>query len=141
MYNECLRQGVFPKRWKIDKIIPISKPSKENSEEASKYRLINIGGKVLEKAIINRINYHVHSTEYLNHNQYGFTPQTSTIDEIKEATEFIEEGFKRGEVTATVSLDVESAFNSAWPLSVLNNLKECGCPRNLYNLIRNYFSQ
>ena len=134
MYNECLRQGVFPKRWKIDKIIPISKPSKENSEEASKYRLINIGGKVLEKAIIN-------STKYLNHNQYGFTPQTSTIDAIKAATEFIEEGFKRSEVTATVSLDVEGAFNSAWPPSVLNNLKECGCPRNLYNLIRNYFSQ
>lgn len=74
MYNECLlRQGVFPKRWKIEKIIPILQPGKENSEEASKYRpisLINIGGKVLEKAIINRINHHVHSTDYLNHNQY-----------------------------------------------------------------------
>ena len=110
LYNGCLRQGVFPKRWKNAKIIPISKPGKENSEEASKYRpisLINIGGKVLEKALINRINYHVYSTDYLNHNQYGFTPQTSTIDAIKAATEFIEEGFSRGEITATVSLDVE----------------------------------
>jgi len=144
MYNGCLRQGVFPKRWKNAKIIPISKPGKENSEEASKYRpisLINIGGKVLEKALINRINYHVYSTDYLNHNQYGFTPQTSTIDAIKAATEFIEEGFSRGEITATVSLDVEGAFNSAWPPSVLYNLQECECPRNLYNLTRNYFSQ
>jgi hypothetical protein len=59
MYNECLRQGVFPKRWKIAKTIPISKPGKEKSEEVSKYSpisLINIGGKVLEKATINRIN-------------------------------------------------------------------------------------
>ena len=43
MYNECLRQGVFPKRWKIAKIIPISKPGKENSEEASKHRPISRG--------------------------------------------------------------------------------------------------
>ena len=144
MYNGCLRQGVFPKRWKTAKIIPISKPGKENSVESSKYRpisLINIGGKVLEKALINRINYHVHSTDYLNHNQYGFTPQTSTIDAIMAVTEFTEEGFKIGEITATVSLDVEGTFNSAWTPSMLNNLKESGCPRNLYNLTKNYFSQ
>jgi len=144
MYNGCLRQGFFPKRWKTAKIIPISKLGKENSVETSKYRpisLINIGGKVLEKALINRINYHVHSTDYLNHNQYGFTPQTRTIDAIMAETELIKEGFKRGEVTATISMDVEGAFNSAWTPSVLNNLKESGCPRNLYNLTKNYFSQ
>ena len=36
---------------------------------------------------------------------------------------------------------MEGAFNSAlWP-SVLKNLQESGCPRNLYNLTKNYFSQ
>ena len=123
---------------------PITKPGKHNSVDASKYRpisLLNIGGKVLEKALINRINYHVYSTEYLNHNQYGFTPQTSTIDAVMAVTEFIEEGFRTGEVTVTVSLDVEGAFNSAWWPSVLKNLKDSGCPRNLYNLTKSYFSQ
>jgi hypothetical protein len=38
MYNGCSRQGVFPKRGKTAKMIPISKPGKENSKEASKYR-------------------------------------------------------------------------------------------------------
>jgi hypothetical protein len=50
IYNGCLRQGVFPTRGKMAKIIPISKPGKEKSLEASKYRpisLINIAGKVL----------------------------------------------------------------------------------------------
>jgi hypothetical protein len=65
IYNGCLTQGVFATRWKIAKSIPISKPGKENNLEVSKYRpisLINIGGKVLEKALINRINYHVYTT-------------------------------------------------------------------------------
>jgi hypothetical protein len=96
MYNGCLEQGVFPTRWKRAKIIPISKPGKEKNLEVSKYRpisLINIGGKVLEKALINRINHHVYTTDYLNHNQFDFTPQKSTIDAVMPVTDFIEEGF------------------------------------------------
>jgi hypothetical protein len=50
--------------------------------------------------------------------------------------EFVQEGFSKGEITATVSLDVEGAFNSAWWHSVLKNLQQSGCPRNLYNLTK-----
>jgi hypothetical protein len=31
MYNGCLRNGIFPKRWKRAKIIPITKPGKEEA--------------------------------------------------------------------------------------------------------------
>jgi hypothetical protein len=51
LYNECLRQGCFPKRWKRVKLIPLTKPGKEDATDPSKFRptrLINIGGKVLE---------------------------------------------------------------------------------------------
>jgi hypothetical protein len=41
MYNGCLR-GVFPKKWKVAKIIPITKPGKEDSYEVSKYRPISL---------------------------------------------------------------------------------------------------
>jgi len=66
------------------KIILITKPDTQNSKDVTKYRpisLFNVGGKVLEKALINRIN-HIYSTEFLRKNQYGFIPQTSTIDAI-----------------------------------------------------------
>ena len=125
LYNSCLKNGVFPERWKKAKIIPITKPDTQNSKDVTKYRpisLLNIGGKILEKALINRINYHIYSTEFLNKNQYGFIPQTSTIDAIMAVKEFVLEGFSKGEITVTVSLDVEGAFNSAWAPSVLKNL-------------------
>ena len=82
------RKGCFPRRWKTAKIIPIVKPGKENSMEPSKYRpvsLLNIGGKVLEKLLINRINHHMHKNELLTDIQYGFTPQKSTTDAAIEA--------------------------------------------------------
>ena len=72
MYNGCLRSGVFPKRWKIGKLIPTGKPGKENSDEVFKFRPINIlntEGKVLEKLLINRINHHVFSHDLMNKNQ------------------------------------------------------------------------
>jgi len=56
------------KRWKIAKVIPIIKPRKENSIDPSKYRpisLLNIGGKVLEKLLINRINYYIYKNKLI----------------------------------------------------------------------------
>jgi hypothetical protein len=61
IYNECLRCGYFPVQWKRSVIIPIVKPGKEGSTEPTKYRpisLLNVGGKVLEKLLIDRINQH-----------------------------------------------------------------------------------
>jgi retron-type reverse transcriptase len=116
LYNSCLKNGVFPERWKKAKIIPITKPGTQNSKDVNKYRpinLLNVVGKILEKALINRINHHIYSTEFLNKNQYGYIPQTSTIDAIMAVKEFVQEGFRKGEITIIVSLDVEGAFNSA----------------------------
>ena len=47
-YNECLRQGCFPKWCKRVKVIPITKPGKKDATDPSKFRptsLINVGGK------------------------------------------------------------------------------------------------
>ena len=60
LYNGCLRRGIFPTRWKRARVIPIVKPGKDTSDELSKFRpisLLNVGRKVLEKVLINRINY------------------------------------------------------------------------------------
>jgi hypothetical protein len=83
LYNKCLKTGIFPKRWKKAVILPIIKPGQEVSDEVSKFHpisLLNTGGKVLEKLMINRINYHVYLRGYMNENQYGFRPQKCTID-------------------------------------------------------------
>jgi len=42
--------------------------------------LINVGGKVLEIVLINRIMHHVYNNSLLNHNQFGFIPNKSAIE-------------------------------------------------------------
>ena len=72
--------------------------------------------------MINRINHHISTTDYINNNQYGFRPQISTIDAVIALKDYIDEGFRSGEVTLLVNLHVEGAFNSAWWPSILKSL-------------------
>jgi len=54
----------LPKEVEKALIIPIIKPGQEGSDEVQKFRpisLLNTGGKVLEKVMINRINLNVYS--------------------------------------------------------------------------------
>ena len=143
IYSVCLQAGCFPKRWKKAKIIPVVKQGKEKVQDASKCRLIsltNVGGKVLEKLLINRIVRHLYSKNLMNPNQYGFTPKKSTTDATLAVKEYTEEGFRRGHITILISLDVQEAFDAAWWPSILHTLKILDCLKNLYNLTRSYFS-
>jgi retron-type reverse transcriptase len=88
--------------------------------------------------MIHRINHHISTTENINKNQYGFRPQTSTINAVMALKDYIEEGFRSGEVAVLVNLDVEGAFNSAWWPSILKSLNDSRCPRNLQNLTKSY---
>ena len=80
------------------------------------------------------------SHAFMNTHRYGFTPQKGTIDAAMEVKKFVKEGLAAGEVIILISLDVKGAFDAAfWP-SILNGLRACGCPKNLYNLTKIYFS-
>ena len=82
IYNGCLRQGTFPTRWKRAKVIPVIKPGKENSDDVSKFRpisLINVGGKILEKVLINRINYHANLQAFSIPSNTGFHPKKAPL--------------------------------------------------------------
>jgi hypothetical protein len=144
LYNQCLKRGCFPRRWKTAKIIPITIPGKENSMDPSSYfpiSLLNTGGKVLEKLLINRTNHHIYKNELLIDSQFGFMPQKSTTDAAMEAKKFTEPELGTRKVVIMTSLDVKGAFDPAWWPSILKGLKESGCPRNLYYLSQGYFSQ
>ena len=117
MKNACLKDGCFPKKWKHSVIIPNINLGREVYNETSKYRpisLINIGGKLLKKLMIDRIMFHRHSNDLFNDNHYGFIPQKGTVDAAMEVKTFIEESLRLKQCAVIVSLDVKGAFYSAW---------------------------
>ena len=56
------------------------------------------------------------------------------------AKDFIDEAITKRQIVALVSLDVKGAFDAAWCPSVIKALKDFYCPRNLYNLTKNNFT-
>jgi len=94
-------------------VIPITKPGKAEGEEASKFSpisLLDTGGNVLEKLLINRINHHLYSRGHMNENQFAFRPQNSTNNAAMVVKEFVQDNLAAGDVIALVSLDVQGAF-------------------------------
>lgn len=144
LYNKCLMLSCFPYPWKQSVVKVIPKPAKTDYRDPNAYRpisLIPVFGKILEKLLIDRINYFLHINEALNKNQYGFTPQVSTEDALLSLTRFIQNGFDKKGFVIVLSLDINGAFNSCfWP-KILNQLRIKRCPNNLLSLVRSYFSE
>jgi len=55
--------------------------------------------------------------------------------------DFIDESLTKGYIVALVSLDVKVDFDAAWWPSILKAMKDFYCPRNPYNLTKNYFRE
>ena len=94
---------------------PNSQARQRKIQDATKYRLIsliNFGGKVLEKLLINRVTHHLYSNNLLNLNEYGFSPKKSTTDATLAVKECTEEGFRQGHITILINLDVQGAVET-----------------------------
>jgi len=99
LYNACLREGIFPRRWKVQKLLLLNKPGKPLGE-ASSYRpicLLDTVGKVFEKLISKRLNLAVDAAGGLYPTQFGFRKGKYTLDAIRTFTGIAAEG-KRGKL-------------------------------------------
>ena len=83
----------------------------------------------------------MHSQNLLSHKQYGFTPQTGTIDTVMDLKEFVQESLKEGSYIALISIEVQGAFDAVWWPGIINLLKNLQCPRNLYKFCVSYFNE
>jgi retron-type reverse transcriptase len=57
--------------------------------------------------------HYAYTTEALNKNQYGFTPQKNTADAAMDARQYIKPHLNRGGVAIIISLDVQGACGPA----------------------------
>ena len=85
------------------------------------------------------VKHPVYSNKLLSENQYGFLPQSSTVDAKIAAKNFAQANLQQRNFVIMFNLDVKGAIDAAWWPSILC-LSDIRCPRNLYNLTRNYIN-
>lgn len=145
MYNTCLKAGVFCSRWKVARLVLISK-GKGDISAPSSYRplcMLDTAGKVLEKLLQPRLLSAVRAAGDLSDRQYGFRRGRSTIDAIQEVVEAVklaEEGNHHSRrMVLLVTLDVKNAFNSARWSDILEALETTfRIPDYLLRMMRDY---
>ena len=142
LYNGCLKFGVFPEKWKRGMLITILKDPSKAEDEVKSYRpicLLSVLGKTLERLIVSRLHPVTYHQMYSSENQYGFKPERSTEDAIVRLRAIVDEE-KDSKYVMAFALDVKGAFDNLWWPSLLKNLKDRGCPKNIYKLLQSYFS-
>lgn len=148
-YSSCLREGIFPSRWKKQHLVLLPK-GKGPPKDATCYRpicLLDSAGKVLERIVYGRLTGFYEGVDGLSNNQYGFRKSRSTIDAIDRVIKTAQEAiagkrWRRGskKYCAIITLDVRNAFNSARWDYIMQGLRKTGVPQYLRRIIGSYFT-
>ncbi|KAL0278094.1 UNVERIFIED_CONTAM: hypothetical protein PYX00_000003 [Menopon gallinae] len=133
IYNFSYRHGVFPTCWKQGEMRLI--PKKDGGSRP--LTLLPVAGKVYEHLLRDRIDKHLEEKSPINQRQYGFRAGRSTTDAIMEMVKYVRTS--PDTYVCTLFLDIQGAFDNAWWPLVLHRLRRSGCPRNLYEVVRDYF--
>lgn len=149
VYTSCLKEGIFPGKWKEQKLVLIPKGDKPAGEPSS-YRpicLLDTAGKVLERIVCDRLHEAIAEAGGLAEHQYGFRKARSTTDAIRCVVDIAQETmvgvrprFGR-KYCAMVTLDVRNAFNTASWSCIFDALTRMNVPRYLLKLVASYFNR
>jgi len=144
LFNQCIKEGVFPSGWKRVRVILLKKGNRPEGEPSS-YRpicLLSVVGKVFESLLVARLQEHIVGKGDMSPNQFGFTKQASTDDAVRQLQETIlsEINFPSEKFCVAVSLDIKNACNSIGWKEVMTALKNAEVPTYLEKVLQDYFS-
>lgn len=137
VYNRCIAEGVFPRKWRRGFIRIIPKCGDKPPDDPKSYRPITLLpslGKLLERLIVPRL---LPNGPKFHSNQYGFTIGKSTVDAALSVRRTVNQSEHK--YVIGIFLDISGAFDNAWWPMLLLKLKNRGCYRNIYNLVYSYF--
>lgn len=139
--NMSLKQGVFPKKLKIGKILP--KHKQGDRTEAANYRpitLLSTFSKILEKVVLKRLQDHLKQNNLQTNKQHGFTSGKSTITAIAEYAEYIADNLEAGNTVVSIYLDLSKAFDCLGHDLIITNLRHLGIQGTALCWFRSYLS-
>ena len=140
LFNEILLQGSYPISWKLAIILPILKPSKDQSFSSS-YRpiaLTSVLGKLFQKILNKRLFWFLESNNILSPCQYGFRKGRNTLQAITDLNLQIEKSLQNNTNLYTIFFDLQEAFPRVWRHYICSKLFEIGLRGNLPSLLQSF---
>lgn len=137
--NKSFEQGVFPNRLKISVVKPIFK--KGDPSEMGNYRpitLIPILSKILERAMLERMESFLTKNNILVSNQFGFRKGKSTTQACFSLVKEITESLDKKHIVMGLFLDMSKAFDYVCHPYLLHKLNKYGIRGKANDWLKSY---
>ena len=139
-FNFSYEMGIVPEQWKEGIMIPILKPYKDRADIKS-YRpitLLSCLGKVMEKVIKARLEYHLESKNLFSSSQCGFRGGQGTMDILLRLEHLIRTARDSRKVCLIIYIDLKGAFDRIWHKALLYKMAKMNISGKLRKWIANY---
>ncbi|XP_065667552.1 uncharacterized protein LOC136087866 [Hydra vulgaris] len=141
IFNLSLKEGVFPEKIKIARVVPIFKSG--NPSDVTNYRPISVLtciSKVLERIMYNRLYSFLIQNNILYNKQFGFKSGHSTDHAILHLVHDIFKGFNEKKYTLGGVIDLSKAFDTVDQLILLFKLEFYGIKNSNLAWFKSYLS-
>ena len=136
-------QGVLPEAFKVDPKVVIPKPGKTNYNTARSYRPITLEsviGKVMERAICNRLIWKLEMEQGIAKTQFAYWKQKSCIQTLLRIINSVSEARNRKENSVLTVMDFESCYERIWRAGLLKKASNYGICGRLWIYIKNFLT-
>jgi hypothetical protein len=141
LFNQSMKDGVFPAELKLAKVTPIYK--KENAELLENYRPVSVlpvFGKIFEKIIYSRLYSFLTTEGVLHEKQYGFRQGHSTSQALNYSVELVQRSLSKKQHVLAVFIDLSKAFDTLDHKILLDKLHNYGIRGNTHKLLTSYLT-
>ncbi|UYV65268.1 hypothetical protein LAZ67_3003760 [Cordylochernes scorpioides] len=143
--NLSWSSSTLPKEWKHAIIIPIHKAGKTENHPQS-YRpisLTSIPCKLMERMILNRMQYFLNKNKLLTKQQAAFKKYHNTVDQIFYITQKIQDNFQSKPTKSTIAafIDLSQAFDRVWKERLIKKLDKLGLRGKMMGWIGSFLTR
>ena len=141
MINQSFKTGIFPEELKVAKIIPLHKKGKK-TDVANKrpISILNVFGKIFEKAIHKRLSTYLEEFELLTPLQHGFRKNHSTESALLSFIQKMYDTINERKRAIALFIDFSKAFDCLDHRILICKLERLGIRGAALELIKSYLS-
>jgi Reverse transcriptase (RNA-dependent DNA polymerase) len=125
IFNESLRSGLFPHKWKLAHVVPIHKDGSQH--DVRNYRPISklsIPAKIFDNILADEVSERFENI--IIPNQHGFFRRRSTVTNLASYTEKLQRCVDSGGQTDVIYTDFSKAFDKVSHVKLLEKLRRAG---------------
>ena len=141
IFETCIREGIFPEKWKMSIVCPIHKKEAKHLKENYRHiSLLPILGNIYENVLFDSLYDYFINNNFITPCQSGFIKGDSCVKQLLAITHEIRKNFDANPSIDTIGvfLDMSNAFDKVWHNGLICKLQSYGIQSKLLKLLENY---